>query len=166
MTRIIFAIALFLPAAAFAADVKPPTLVDIMTPTAEAKSAEIAAAMPAAVDVPIPPLDPARFPVLAKIKEQSGDASYDYLGQKLGLDLWLISGPGVMQIIYTLPGNQGAIIGGSLVDAEGKELSGVLQQEFITRNPERAEAIITAVKNKKDETEMSESASSSPAEKI
>ena len=152
MTRVIlFAFAFLLPVAAIAAEVKPPTLVDIMTPTAQAKGAEIAAAMPAAVDAPIPPLDPARFPVLAKIKEQSGDVSYDYLGQRLGLDLWLISGPGVMQVIYTLPGNQGAIVGGSLVDGEGKELSGSLQQDFITKNPARAEAIIALVKDKKDE---------------
>jgi hypothetical protein len=170
MTRsILIALAFLFPVAALAADgVKPPALVDIMTPTAEAKAAEIAAAMPVAVAAPIPPIDPAKFPVLAKIKEQSGDANYDYLGQRFGLDLWLISGPGVMQIIYTLPNNQGAIIGGSLIDAEGKELSGTLQQEFIAKNPERAEAIITAVKSKNDGPAAAEAqtASSSPTQKI
>lgn len=166
MTRsFLIALAVLFPVAAFAADgVKPPALVDIMTPTAEAKAAEIAAAMPAAVAAPIPPIDPAKFPVLAKIKEQSADANYDYLGQRSGLDLWLISGPGVMQVIYTLPGNQGAIIGGSLIDADGKELSGTLQQEFITRNPGRAEAIITMVKSKNDEAPAAEA--QSPSQKI
>ncbi len=167
MTRsILIALAFLFPVAAVAADgVRPPALVDIMTPTAEAKAAELAAAMPAAVAAPIPPIDPAKFPVLAKIKEQSGDANYDYLGQGFGLDLWLISGPGVMQVIYTLPNNQGAIIGGSLIDAEGKELSGALQQEFIAKNPERAEAIISTVKSKKDETPVAVAAET-PSQKI
>jgi hypothetical protein len=170
MTRaVLFAFAFLFPIAAFAAEVKPPTLVDIMTPTAEAKGAEIAAAMPATVDAPIPPLDPARFPVLAKIKEQSGDVAYDYLGQRLGLDLWLVSGPGVMQVIYTLPGNQGAIVGGSLIGADGKELSSDLQQDFITKNPARAEAIIALVKDKKDEQAAPVSASDTtdtPSQKV
>lgn len=160
-----------LPFSAAAQEVKPPALTEIMSSAVAAKTAAEAtppaaasvaaateapapasspalpAALPQATQAPIPPLDPASFPVLAKIKEKSGNVAYDYLGQRFGLDMWVISGPGVMQMIYTLPGNQGAIVGGNLVDSEGKELSSALQQEFIAKNPKRAEEMIAAVQS-------------------
>jgi hypothetical protein len=157
--------------------VKPPSLVDIMTPNIVENAAEAGAtepalpeALPEAAAAPIPPLDPDKFPVLAKIKEKSKDVSYDYLGQKFNLDVWLISGPGVMQIIYTLPDNKGAIIGGNLIDADGAEISTTLQQEFIQKNPTRAEAMIANIKQAAPEVESASTentaAADTPSQKI
>ncbi len=149
-----------------ASEVKPPVLTEVMTSAVAAKAAADSApapvtspvmaatppaAMPPATGATLPPLDPANFPVLAKIKEKSQGITYDYLGQRQGLEVWVVSGPGIMQVIYTLPNNQGAIIGGTLIDGDGKELSTAMQQEFIAKNPQRAQEMIAAVQSAKDD---------------
>ena len=142
--------------------IQPPALADIMLPSGLSEKAalesspELPAAMPEAQAAPIPPLDPEQFPILAKIKQNAKDVSYDYLGQRLGLDVWLISGPSVMQIVYTLPNNQGAIIGGSLVNADGQDIGGPMQQNFIQKNPERAEDMIAKVSRASKEVEVAQ----------
>lgn len=144
----------------------PPVLTDIMSSAVVAKtegttlSPELPAALPQAAEAPIPPLDPASFPVLGKIKEKSGDVHYDYLGQRSGLDAWIVSGPGLMQIIYTLPNNQGAIIGGNLVDAEGKDIATPMQQDFIAKNPQRAQEMVVAVQNAQKKTDAPDATAS------
>lgn len=180
MARIFFsalAALLFLfPVTLYAQRVNPPALADIVSSNVEAMRARLAdraasapagvpAAMPSAAQAPIPPLDPEKFPVLAKIKERSKDVSYDYLGQRFGLDMWIISGPGVMQVVYTLPNNQGAIIGGSLIDPNGDELSTAMQQEFIEKNPARAEEIIASVQ-KGNEERIATETPDQPAQQI
>lgn len=166
-------IVVVLSTAGFANDpVRPPSLVDIMTPnvmtkidtkeeTSPISDTEMPSALPEAAVAPIPPLDPAQFPVLAKIKEKSENVSYDYLGKRFDLDIWLISGPGVMQIIYTLPDNKGAVIGGNLIDEAGADISSGLQQEFIQKNPQRAQQMIDTIKKT---TELSRSESDNDAD--
>jgi len=86
--------------------------------------------------------DPDKIPVLQKIKEQGPDLSYDYLGRRFGTDAWLITGKGVMQIVYTTPKGVSAVVGGVLIGPDGQEVSTTMQREFTEQNPERAQALL------------------------
>lgn len=89
----------------------------------------------------------ADYPVLEKL--QSGDEKlfYDYLGDKYGLDAWLLSGPDLMQVIYVLPDEKAALVGGTMVNPDGTEASTTLLQEFLKQNPERATEILEYVRS-------------------
>lgn len=114
--------------------------------------------------------DPNSFPVLQKLKGEDGKLSYDYLGKSMGIDAWLLSGPDVMQVIYITPSSKGAMVGGALVDAEGKEISSGLTRKFMEQYPERAQEILVTVRkitpgdkdaNKADQKETADPASRS-----
>lgn len=87
------------------------------------------------------------FPVLEKLRGGDDKLQYDYLGDKYGLDAWLLSGPELMQIIYVLPQDKTAIVGGTLVNPDGKEASSTLLQDFLKQNPLRAAEILQHVRD-------------------
>jgi hypothetical protein len=91
--------------------------------------------------------NPDSIPVLKKIKGAKEDLTYDYLGKKLGMDAWLLSGPDVMQIVYTHKDLDGAMLGGVLIGPDAKEVSSTLTKEFMARYPKRAQEIIVAVRS-------------------
>lgn len=95
--------------------------------------------------------DPKTIPVLEKIKSQGQDLAYDYIGSNAGIEAWLISGDKVMQMVYVLPSGA-AIVGGTLVSQDGKELSSVLQRDFAEKHRDRATAILDKVKASIGET--------------
>lgn len=89
-----------------------------------------------------------KIPVLKKIGEMAGkksDVEYDYLGKEFDADVWLISGDTLMEMVHVLPSGA-AIMGGTFVSPEGKELGSVLQKKFAAENPERAQQILTRVR--------------------
>lgn len=90
--------------------------------------------------------DPAHFPVLEKLKGPAKNLSYDYLGKRMGFDAWLLSGPGVMQIVYTSEHTKGAMLGGALLDEKGDEVSSGLTKNFMQQYPKRAEEILITVR--------------------
>jgi hypothetical protein len=94
--------------------------------------------------------DPAKFPVLEKIKSQATgggkDLSFDYMGQRFGMDAWLISGKGVMQMVLVQPQSGAAYLGGLLIDPSGKELNSEIQTDFIKKNPDRARDILVSAR--------------------
>lgn len=112
--------------------------------------------------------DPATIPALEKIKAEGKDLAYDYIGRRYGLDVWLISGKGVMQMVYTIPETGAAVIGGLLLDPKGEEAAGRLQDEFTKGNPERAKEILVLAAGQPDKQVAPEApaTSSSPAEKL
>ncbi len=94
--------------------------------------------------------DPEKIPVLQKIKEQGENLAYDYLGRRFGTDTWLITGPGVMQVIYTVPNGVAAVVGGVLVGPDGQEISTAMQREFTEANPERAQKLLEQARQSVD----------------
>lgn len=107
------------------------------------------------------------YPVLAKLQGDDATLTYDYLGEKYGLDAWLLSGPELMQVIYVLPQDKTAIVGGTLVNPDGKEASSTLLQNFLKRNPERASEILQHVRGNDGDAEQdkSEATEKAPAQK-
>jgi len=94
--------------------------------------------------------DPSAMPVLEKLKATGDGLSYDYLGRRFGTDAWLITGKGVMQIVYTVPGGVSAVVGGVLVGPDGQEVSSAMQREFTEQNPERAKEMLLAAQQSVD----------------
>lgn len=86
------------------------------------------------------------YPVLEKLRGKDESLAYDYLGEKYGMDAWLLSGPELMQIVYVLPQDKSAIVGGTLVTEEGQEANSALLQRFMKANPERAAEILQEVR--------------------
>jgi hypothetical protein len=89
-----------------------------------------------------PPPNPDKIAVLKKIRAQGQNLDYVYLGRRFGMDAWVISGPGVMQVLYTAPGGLSAIVGGILVGPDGQEVSTAMQREFTQKNPARAQKML------------------------
>jgi hypothetical protein len=90
--------------------------------------------------------NPDAIPVLQKIKGDKKDLTYDYIGSRYGFDAWLLSGPNVMQIVYTSKNKEGAMLGGALVGPDGKETSSELTKNFMKQYPERAQEILATVR--------------------
>jgi hypothetical protein len=86
--------------------------------------------------------DPAKIPALQKIKEQGKDFSFEYLGSRNGMDTWLVHGSGVMQMVYMPANGDAAVIGGLLIGPDGKEIGTELQQQFVSKHPEKAKEIL------------------------
>lgn len=99
--------------------------------------------------IPDPALEPdtALFPVLETLRGGDKNLSYDYLGERLGLHAWLLSGPELMQIVYTRQDMAGAMLGGALIGADGKEISSELTRHFLENYPERAQEILLTVRH-------------------
>jgi len=83
--------------------------------------------------------------VLNTLRGNDKNLRYDYLGNRNNTDIWLLSGVGVMQIIYAMP-NDHAIIGGALVGPDGKELAIDLTRDFMQKSPERAKEILAVMR--------------------
>lgn len=105
----------------------------------------------------------ADYPVLEKLRGTDAALAYDYLGKKYGLDAWLLSGPELMQIVYVLPESKSAIVGGTLVTADGKEASSELLQNFMQTNAERSAQILEAVHPKTADKDANKAAAQSTA---
>ena len=109
--------------------------------------------------------NPEDNPVLKKLRAGNAKLAYDYLGHHLNRDVWLLSGPGIMQIIYLSENSPGAMIGGALIGEDGKEISSVITREFMTKYPERAQEIVVTVRsNETEEKTASKQAATSPSE--
>lgn len=104
------------------------------------------------------------FPVLKNLRGEDEKLHYDYLGKEKAVHVWILSGPGIMQTIYTLPDGH-AIVGGTMVSAEGKEISSDMARDFMARSPEQAEAILVRLRTAKEtaETETPEAGSDTTA---
>ena len=94
--------------------------------------------------------DPDSLPVLKRLKKDLPKSAYDYLGLAEGMHVWLLSGPGMMQMIYVPENGTGAIVGGTLVNNDGELLSTQLQKNFVTRYPKRSTEIVNLVHNTKE----------------
>lgn len=95
-----------------------------------------------------PAPDPNKVAVLKKIREQGKNLEYAYLGRRFGMDAWVISGPGVMQVLYTAPDGVAAVVGGVLVGPDGQEVSTAMQREFTQKYPARAQKMLEAARSK------------------
>jgi hypothetical protein len=94
--------------------------------------------------------NPEKMAVLKKIKEQGENLEYHYLGRRFGMDAWLITGKGVMQIVHTAPNGLSAVVGGVLVGPDGQEISSAMQREFTEKNPELAQKLLETAREKPD----------------
>lgn len=110
--------------------------------------------------------NPESFPVLEKLRAGKKDLSYDYLGKRLGLDLWLLSGPGMMQVIYTSKPEDGAMVGGTLIGPDGKEAASEVTRQFMEKYPERAQEILITVRSQKTGDGTAKPTTNSPAEQL
>ena len=104
------------------------------------------AAKPVKNDVSAKPDAVKIVPVLEKLRGDDKKLSYDLMGKRDGVEVWLLSGPGVMQMVYVLP-NQEAIVGGALVSTDGQELASGLTRDFMKANADRTKEILAIVKS-------------------
>ena len=112
--------------------------------------------------------DSAKIPVLEKLRGKGKDVTYDYLGQRYGTEAWLMSGPNLMQVIYTMPGQKTALVGGALVGPDAEELSSGLMKDFMKAQPQRAQEILAKVRSAELEKQVlaAKRAKTSPAENL
>jgi hypothetical protein len=110
--------------------------------------------------------DPDSVPVLQKVKGSRKELAYDYLGNRFGVDAWLLSGPNVMQIVYTTKTNPSAMIGGALVGPDGKEVGSDMIKQFMVKYPERAQEILALVRTQvtSGQVDKPAAAANSPSE--
>lgn len=87
------------------------------------------------------------YPVLQKLMGADKNLSYDYLGRIGGLEAWLVSGADLMQVVYVTPQDKMALVGATLVGADGKEAGSLLLQDFLKNQPERAARILENVRS-------------------
>ena len=88
------------------------------------------------------------FPVLKKIAamaDKNAGVEYDYLGKESDVEIWLISGDRIMEMVHVLPSGA-AIMGGTFISSDGKELSSAIQKKFAADHPDRAQKIIARVR--------------------
>lgn len=92
--------------------------------------------------------DVTKYPVLEKLRGKDKELAYDYLGQRFGVDAWLLSGPDLMQVVYTVPGKKAAFVGGALIGPDASELSSGMMQDFMKKNPQRSQEILATVRSR------------------
>lgn len=90
--------------------------------------------------------DPDSVPVLRALKQDTPKAAYDYLGLAEGMHVWLLSAPGIMQMIHVPQEGPGVVVGGTLVDENADPLSAKLQSDFVARYPKRSAKIVNVVR--------------------
>jgi len=91
---------------------------------------------PAAAQAGVP--DPAKNPILAKMKAMGGD--FFYMGTEHGMDGWFIVKNGQVQMMYSTPDNKGAIVG-VLFGEDGTNLT-MQQVRNIVQSDSRLSALI------------------------
>ncbi|MDB5478438.1 MAG: hypothetical protein JWM96_933 [Alphaproteobacteria bacterium] len=97
--------------------------------------------------------DPKKIGVLNKLVGDNKGYMYDYLGTSGGVQNWLLSGPDIMQVVFVLPSQDSAIVGGAMIGPDGKEVSSALTRDFLKTHPERAKDIVARVKPPNAEAE-------------
>lgn len=109
-----------------------------------------------------------QYPVLGKLRGKEKGLSYDYLGKRHGIDAWLLSGPEIMQVVYTIPGQKIAIVGGVLVGPDAEDASAVLTRDFMKDHPQRAQEIMASVRSAEVTRQVDDAARAkmSPSERL
>lgn len=92
----------------------------------------------------------AKGPDVASIKplqdwQKKTNTQINYIGSRYGMDVWIATRDSVLQLIYTTPDKQAMLINGILVGPDGTDVTTALQQEFVSKNPEQAEAMLQVV---------------------
>jgi len=90
--------------------------------------------------------DLSKYPILEKLRGTNKELTYDYLGQRFGMDAWLLSGPNVMQVVYIPEGQKTALVGGALIGPDAEELGTGLLQDFMKAHPDRSQDILAKVR--------------------
>lgn len=89
----------------------------------------------------------AKSPTIASIKplqewQKKTNTKINYVGSRHGMDLWIATRDGILQLIYTTPDKRGMLIDGVLLGPDGSDVTSALQQEFVLKNPDEAEAML------------------------
>ena len=93
-----------------------------------------------------------------KAWQERTQSRIDYVGERHGVHLWMASRKGSLQLLYTTPDNQALLSNGVLIGPDGTDETAALQNEFITQDPQRAEAILNTVETLRKEAPVSASA--------
>ncbi|HEY1096378.1 MAG TPA: thioredoxin fold domain-containing protein [Alphaproteobacteria bacterium] len=103
---------------------------------------------PAAAAVAPAPAGPAIADIIPlKEYQDRTKARIEHMGHKFGLDIWMaVTGPS-LQMIYTTPDKKAMLMNGMLYTAGPTDETSSIQRDFILKNPQIAEDILTSVGN-------------------